>query len=296
MNNFLFVDRILELEPGKRALGIKHVTPFDLFLDPGRAGKPVTLMTCIVGEAIGQAGAWAVMSATDFKMRPVAGVLNQINVYGEAYVGDTILLETTIDSLSEDRMAYHGVASIDGKPIVELYDGLGPLLPMEDFIHPDVVKQQFALINRPGEKPTTTKKERNLCESFVVPALKMMFDHILSWEKGREIVVQKTLSLNDPYFADHFPRKPVFPLSLLLSCKLQLASLFLSDMFGADKAEKFRLTQVRKIKMNQFVQPGESMVVTMRLKEMHDDRVVFRFRCEVNGKRVCLSEAEFIKG
>ena len=30
---FLFVDRILELEPGKRALGVKHVTSSDLFLE-----------------------------------------------------------------------------------------------------------------------------------------------------------------------------------------------------------------------------------------------------------------------
>ena len=68
---FHFVDQILELEPGRHALGAKYVTSGDTFVRATAAGVPA-LLSGIIGEALGQLGAWSVMAANDFTVRPVA--------------------------------------------------------------------------------------------------------------------------------------------------------------------------------------------------------------------------------
>src|SRR5665648_731422 len=96
--NFLFVDKILDLVPGKRTLALKHVTASDDYLYLNSEGR-VTLIPCIVGEALGQLCSWNVIKASDFRLRLVGGVVGAVNLLEEVYLGDTILLENTIDAL-----------------------------------------------------------------------------------------------------------------------------------------------------------------------------------------------------
>jgi len=289
--NFLFVDQILEFEPGKRALGIKHVTLHDYYLKPGLDNK-VQLLSCIVGEALGQLGAWCVMYANDFTLRPVAGVVGEVNIYDEVYLGDSILLDTTIDSLTEEAILYHSTATVNGKTVFTIENGLGPFLPMQNFNDVEEVKQQFAMIYRPGVIPQIPTGTFNPTADTAAYH-SMVFDKIISWEKGKEVVAQKNISVIAPFFVDHFPRKPVFPLSLLLECKLQLAHDFLTEHYGVDARRKFSAITLRKVKMNDFIQPGNVATTTLRLKEQTDDKVVLGFQTQVNDKRVCLAEAEF---
>lgn len=289
--NFLFVDHILELDPGKKVLGIKHVTSHDYYLKPSRNGN-AQLLSCIVGEALGQLGAWCVMHANDFTLRPVAGVVGEVNIYDEVYLGDSILLDTTIDSFTEEAVFYHSVATVNGKKVFTIENALGPFLPMQDFIDPVEVRKQFAMIYRPGKTPELPPGKLNISNP-VNSTLNMVFDKVIKWEKGKEVVAQKNITLIAPYFVDHFPRKPVFPLSLLLECKLQLAYDFLTELYGDDIQKKFSSITLRKIKMNDFVQPGHVLMTTMKLKEQTDHSIILSFHSHVNEKRVCVAEAEF---
>ena len=61
---------------------------------------------------------------------------------------------------------------------------------------------------------------------------------------------------------DHFPRKPVLPLSLLLESLLQLGQKLLED-----GGSRFVPTGARKVKMSRFVEPGSSLVAKVRVTE-----------------------------
>ena len=90
------------------------MTPADTFVRPTARGV-VVLLPCIIGEALGQLGAWNVMAARNFAVRPVAGVVGEVAITGTAAIGDSILLDTTIDSVSDEAVFYHAVASVEGR-------------------------------------------------------------------------------------------------------------------------------------------------------------------------------------
>ena len=279
---FHFVDQILELDPGRHALGVKHVTPGDTFVRP-TAGGETALLSCIIGEALGQLGAWNVMAAKDFAVRPVAGVVGGVAIAGEASVGDTLLLDTTIDSVTDDAVFYHAVASVDGTEVLRLENTLGPLLPMEQFNDPEELQERFARIHRPGAPTEAPQSDGDPSIPF-----DMSFDEILSLESGKEATAVRQVSGREPFLADHFPRKPVLPLSLLLESLLQLGQKLLEDG-GA----RYVPTGARKVKMTRFVEPGSSLVAKIRVVERSAESALLRFRCEVDGGRACVGEAEY---
>ncbi len=290
--NFLFVDRILDLELGKSIRGIKHVTADDTYLTIGRNGN-TALMSSIIGEALGQLGAWNVMLSVDFTARPVAGCVSGVTIYDDAYVGDTILLETIIDSLDDKAVVYHSVAKVRDKIILTIDNALGPMLPMQDFIDPQLAKRQFQQINRPGEFVDLPLPQQSSQQDITINQYLANYDHILDWQSGKKIIAQKNISGLAPYFVDHFPNKPVLPLTMLLSSHINLAKQFIAEMLPAETARQFQLQSFRRVKMSDFVQPGDVLITTMTLKQQTTDDLVFNFQSEVAGKRVCIVEAVF---
>lgn len=119
------------------------------------------------------------------------------------------------------------------------------------------------------------------------------FDTILEYTPRESIKAQKSLSLSAAYLPDHFPRKPVLPLTVLLQAKLELAGNFLSHSF--EDGHLFRPVTVRKVKMSGFVQPGDSVITTIKLKEKTENQAIISYLTEMNGKRVCMAEAVFEK-
>jgi len=279
---FHFVDQIFELESGRHALGIKRVTADDTFVRPN-AGGAATLLSCIIGEALGQLGAWSVMAAKDFTVRPVAGVVGEVAIIGEAAVGDSVLLDTTIDSVTDDAVFYHATASVEGSTVLRLENTLGPLLPMEQFNDTQEMRERFAKISHSGDSAGEYQTGEGTAEPF-----DLSFDEVLTFESCKEATAVRTLSGSEAFLRDHFPRKPVLPLSLLLESLFQLGQKLLED-----GGSRYIPTGARKVKMSRFVEPGSSLVAKVQVSERSAEYALLRFRCEVDGKRVCVGQAEY---
>ena len=285
---FLFVDEISHLDPGKCISGIKYVRPDEPYLYRTREGIDA-LLPVIIGETLGQLGAWCVMCAQDFTHRPVAGIVSSVHVYGDAPVGSTLVLETEIDSLLEDAMQYHATASLEGKPVFTIESAIGPLLPMQMFVSQQEVRSQFAQIYQP-ECPRALKAP-GLRDAYYPHTV---FDKISSFEAGVSVVAEKTIDPSAPYFTDHFPLKPVLPMTILLNCKLMLASLFIKRSFP-DLYPHFKLLSMQRIKMKEFVSPGALITTRMTVKEQTDLEILLDFQSLVADKCVCRAQALFVR-
>lgn len=287
---FLFVDRILELSPGEVVRGIKHISPDDHYLCKDVEGQ-VCFMPSLIGETLGQLAAWNVMAHNDFTFRPVAGVVSSAQLHRSAYVGETLELESFIDSLDEQAVLYHSIARV-GKDVVFTVEGaLGPLLPMADFIDEQQVRRQFNEVNRPGPWPLPQRPfegtARNLALESNTVLSSLGYDHLFNSVPGRSLSAEKRITRAASYFADHFPNKPVLPMTILLESNLNLAGEFLAS---ASYPQSYQVTELRKIKMNEFVHPGDLLTTHLKVKHQDEQQLVLAFRSEVEGKRVCVLE------
>jgi 3-hydroxyacyl-[acyl-carrier-protein] dehydratase len=96
---FLLVDRILELEEGVRAVGVKNVTMNEPFFLGHFPGQPVMPGVLII-EALAQVGAVAILKpeANRNKLALFAGI-DQARFRGQVVPGDVLTLEMRVTRL-----------------------------------------------------------------------------------------------------------------------------------------------------------------------------------------------------
>jgi UDP-3-O-[3-hydroxymyristoyl] N-acetylglucosamine deacetylase/3-hydroxyacyl-[acyl-carrier-protein] dehydratase len=116
---FLFVDRIVYLEKGKRAVGIKNVTINDYFFKGHFPGKPVMPGVLIV-EAIAQVGG-VMMLAPEENRGKLAYFLAADNLKFRRTVvpGDQLVLDVEAGRIKTKTGQVHGKALVDGKVVAE---------------------------------------------------------------------------------------------------------------------------------------------------------------------------------
>ncbi|MBU3218765.1 3-hydroxyacyl-ACP dehydratase FabZ [Clostridium algidicarnis] len=115
----LLLDRVEELEPGKRVVAIKNVTINEQFFQGHFPVEPVMPGVLMI-EALAQAGAVAILSMEEFKGKIAyfAGI-NKAKFRKKVVPGDTLKLEVEITKLKGSAGVGKGVAYVEGKKAVE---------------------------------------------------------------------------------------------------------------------------------------------------------------------------------
>ena len=116
---FLLVDRVVELEPGKRVVALKNVTANEPQFTghfPERPIMPGVLMV----EAMAQAGAVAVLTLPEYrgKLALFAGI-DECRFRRTVVPGDTLRMEVTLEKLRGMFGRARAVASVDGEVAAE---------------------------------------------------------------------------------------------------------------------------------------------------------------------------------
>lgn len=116
---FLLVDRIEELEPGIRAVGIKNVTHNEPFFQGHFPRYPVMPGVLIV-EAMAQVGAVGVMSKEEYrgKLALFAGI-DGVRFRRQVVPGDVLWMEVEVERLRSKMGRGRGVAKVDGQLVCE---------------------------------------------------------------------------------------------------------------------------------------------------------------------------------
>ncbi|HHY40783.1 MAG TPA: 3-hydroxyacyl-ACP dehydratase FabZ [Syntrophaceticus sp.] len=116
---FLLVDRILELEPGKKAVGLKNISINEPFFQGHFPGKPVFPGVLIL-EALAQLGACALLSQEKYKnsLLYLAGA-DKFRFRRVVVHGDQLLLEVELIKIKGNIGKARGKASVADAPAAE---------------------------------------------------------------------------------------------------------------------------------------------------------------------------------
>ena len=235
---FSFVDRIDAYAAGSPVRGRYAI--------PARATR---FPPSLAAEAVGQLAAWVAMQRLGFRVRPVAGLAGETR-YGRAFgPGDTLDLEVDLESATDSDVAYHGRASVAGETVLALERALGPMLPADEFDDPLALARDFETLAGPGAPPGRFGG---------VPATELAIDAAAT-RPGERAAARLAIPPAAPYFADHFPRKPVYPATLLMDA----LGLLATTAAGAGS----RVLGMQDVKVRAFMPPGEALAVTADLSD-----------------------------
>ncbi len=115
---FLLVDRIVELEPNKRAVGIKQVTINEPFFQGHFPGAPVMPGVLII-EALAQVGAILALREIEDRARKLVLFtgIDDARFRKPVVPGDTLVLEVTALRIGSRVQRMRGEAKVDGQVV-----------------------------------------------------------------------------------------------------------------------------------------------------------------------------------
>ncbi|HSQ79814.1 MAG TPA: hypothetical protein VLU54_01525 [Casimicrobiaceae bacterium] len=265
---YSFVDRIGEFVPGRHARG-------SFAIPPGLA----SFSSCFVAEAVGQLAAWVAMDRIAFRGRPVAALATETVFHSDARPGELLDLEVDLLECDDEAVAYNGRASAGGRGVVELIDCLGPMLPVADFDSPDALRERLALLRGAGAPPGRFHG----VERFAVSVTHRV--------PGAELRATLAVPRSAPFFGDHFPRRPVFPATLLLDTQLALA-LDIAQSAPALHGAAPRPLRVTHVKMRSFIEPGQALDIGVELSPLADGKVKAMLSARTDGRLVASARLE----
>ena len=114
---FLLVDRVIELEPDKRIVGVKMVSLNDRYLASNPGGRP-TLPPTILTEAVAQVGAILILSKPENREKLIFFMgIERVRFRHPVHPGDVVEIEAVVKRLRSRMGVLSGAARVNGKVV-----------------------------------------------------------------------------------------------------------------------------------------------------------------------------------
>ncbi len=116
---FLFVDRIVAVEPDRRIVGLKTFSMNDRFLVPMPPG-PAAVPGAVLTEAVAQVGAILILLKPENRDKLVFFMgIDHLRFRGDVRGGDTVEIEASVRQLRDRMGRFRGEARVRGRVVAE---------------------------------------------------------------------------------------------------------------------------------------------------------------------------------
>ena len=106
------------------------------------------------------------------------------------------------------------------------------------------------------------------------------------------IKTEKQIQADEPFFAGHFPGRPIMPGVLICEAVFQSSSILMSKRAGAPSDDKRipLITRISNVKLKRIVLPGDLMEVEVKLIEVVGQAAYMAGKVKVGEKTVLTME------
>src|ERR1700676_2748115 len=112
----------------------------------------------------------------------------------------------------------------------------------------------------------------------------LLVDRVLELESHKRIKALKNVSINEPYFMGHFPKRPVMPGVLILEALAQTAALltFAQEPHDPDNT-LYLFLGIDNARFKRVVEPGDQLTLNVTFERRMRGIWKFNARAEVDG-------------
>src|SRR5215471_13326021 len=114
----------------------------------------------------------------------------------------------------------------------------------------------------------------------------LLVDRIVDYEAGKRVVGIKNVTLNEPFFAGHFPGAPVMPGVLIVDAMAQTAGVVMLASLPDRESKLVFFTGIDGAKFRRPVVPGDQLRLELTVLKLRPRYIRFRGEAYVGGQLV----------
>ena len=116
----------------------------------------------------------------------------------------------------------------------------------------------------------------------------LLVDKVLACTPGEALIAVKNVSVNEPFFVGHFPRRPVMPGVLIIEALAQATGILAFKTAKATPAggTMYYLAAVDNARFKHPVEPGDQLILDVKLQRAVRGVWKFSGEAKVDGKLV----------
>mgnify|MGYP005866149867 CR=1 FL=1 len=120
----------------------------------------------------------------------------------------------------------------------------------------------------------------------------LLVDRVLELEEGQRVVAVKNVTINEPFFAGHYPDRPLMPGVLMLEALAQAAAVMLYP-YVARLGKVPLLAGIDGARFRRTVVPGDTLRLEAKAKRIRASTGVVEGQASVDGEVVCEAQVLF---
>ena len=115
----------------------------------------------------------------------------------------------------------------------------------------------------------------------------LLIDRLMEFERKKRIVAIKNVTINEPFFAGHFPNYPIMPGVLIVESIAQAGGALLLTEIPDRDSKLMVFTGIERAKFRKPVVPGDQLRIEIDVLNWKPRAVRMQGRCTVDGKLAC---------
>jgi len=122
----------------------------------------------------------------------------------------------------------------------------------------------------------------------------LLVDRVLECEPGKRILAIKNVTVNEPFFAGHFPHHPVMPGVLVVEAMAQAAAILSFRTLGTKPDDKsvYYFVGIDGARFKRPVSPGDQLVLEVLLER--SVRGIWKFDAKARVGEALAAEAKIM--